>query len=305
MAILIISSQSQAATFSELVEDRLKACHVAMNFFKDGLFFLREVQIWLDAPSTALGGIEIGSFSAQDVGEAVNFAQNRVRALPVQDVARTIVVFRGLWSIAEVSLAGYFSVQNDRNRLNVYGDIEISAYPQGEIRDIVDALWRLDNVNALVNQFVTSFQMGIKNLHFRLSRAVFCHGLWSRNDPSNIMAIYLTGSRRNLLGLFYDALKRQECPGIIEKTGPLDTKFFLNTLSEESLVDSRIDSRLEESLVTEIPVQSLLYIAREPDSFGKLFQELTVTVLKPALSKLPESSEVKKKISEGLSEYSK
>jgi hypothetical protein len=303
MAISIILGPLQAASALEIIEDRLEACREALRFFNNGLFFVKEVEIWVGAPSEALGGTKKGAFASNNFLETTEYAYKIIMELDFSDALNSLIIFRGVWEIEETKLAGYFSVQNEKERRKAYGDLEISAYPQGSIRDLVDALWKLNYVDNLVKDFLKEFQMNIASLKIRLSRAVFSHGLYSKSDPSGIMAIYLTGNRRNLLGLFYDALKKNEDPEISKKASPIDTNFFLDTLSENELVNERISKRLDEAFVTEIPVHSVLYIAKDPQSFGNLFGEITKAVMKPAFSKLLPEVEVKKRITEGLEEF--
>jgi hypothetical protein len=56
-------------------------------------------------------------------------------------------------------------------------------------------------------------------------------------------------------------------------------------------------------MVAEVPIGSALYIAKERESFGKLFRDISSSVLKPAFAKLPKEEEVRERVEDGLREY--
>jgi hypothetical protein len=303
MAILVVFYRTKPATYLETVGDKLLACYEALKFFHKTLFFSQEAEVWFSAPSEALGGNLARVFPAQNPLEATHAINEYLRSLQYQDLRKTFVIFRGLWEINGIKLAGYFSIQNNPEWRKVYGDLEIAAYAKGDFEDIVDALWVLQGLNGLIDKFIREFQRGIHNLCIGLSQAIFCRGIWTREDPSNIMAIYLIGARRSLLKIFYDALRKSKEPDVISKARPLDTRFLLDTLEENKDVETRIKERLKKTMVTEIPIRSALYIAKERDSFASLFKDVSNSVLKPAFAKLPKEDQVKEQIEDGLKDY--
>jgi hypothetical protein len=303
MAILVIFSRTKTAKYYEVIGDRLKACYETLKFFNGSLFFPQEAEVWFSAPSEALGGTLSRTFPAQNPFEATNAIHEYLKSLQYPDLRKTLVVFRGSWDIDGTKLAGYFSIQNNLEWRRVYGDLEISAYAKGEVEDIVDALWLLQDSNGLIDRFMHDFHRHIQNLSIGLSQVVFCRGIWTREDPSNIMAIYLTGARRSLLRLFYDALRESKEPDVVSKARPLNTSFLLDILEENKDVEIRINERLKRTMVAEVPIGSALYIAKERESFGKLFRDISSSVLKPAFAKLPKEEEVRERVEDGLREY--
>jgi hypothetical protein len=304
MAIYIILAIPRNLSSLEIISDRLRACYESIKFFNNKLFYLSEVEIWFDATSEALGGILSRVIPITNLLDDVNKVYDYVENLRITERLRTIIVFRGHWEIADIKLAGYFSVNNKFEWNSVYGDIEISAYSKGNISDIIDALWSLDERDAIISKFIHDFYDSIQTLRVRLSLIVFCFGVWSKDDLSNVMAFYLAGGRRNLLSVFYSALKESKVSEIIMKSKPLNTKFLLDTLKESKIVDDRISERLVKNVVAELPAKSSIYIAKERDSFGKLFKDISKAILIPAFSELPREEDVKKNIEKGLKEYS-
>jgi hypothetical protein len=303
MAILINFVSSQIATFEELVQDKLTACYGAMRFFQNGYFFPQTVELWYDAPSIALGGELRKEKSAQNLFEAYEILQNDLRNIQNQDLRRTIVIFRGVWKIEDIELAGYFSIHNSMEWRKVYGDIEISAYPKDDIEDIVDALWLTNDINGMIDKFIGNLYQDISKLRIAISQVVFCHGIWNKDDPAGIMAILLVGERRGLLRIFYDARRKEKSWDLEPMAKPLDTTFLLDTLEQTKIVEERINERLERDLVAELPAGSKLYIAKQRDSFGKLYDDISNAVIKPALAKLPKDELVRQRIEEGLKDY--
>jgi len=303
MGIQIIFRPTRVAIFNELVIDKLKACVEAIKFFHRGLFFLKEVEVWFNAPSEALGGSLAKVAKSENPIEAANTLYEYFKELPYADIRKTIVIFRGNWEIDSLKIAGYFSIQNDSEWQSVYGDIEISAYAKGQIEDVVDILWSTSDAQGLLRNFVESIERGIKGFCIALSQITFSYGIPTSEDPSNLMAIYLIGERRALLRVFYRALRDSEDPIVVAKARPLDTRFLMDILAKARIVETRISERLEKAMVVEVPRKSALYIAKDRSSFKKLYEEISEAILKPALKNLPEESIVRERIERGLDEY--
>lgn len=303
MGIKIVLSQMKPATTSQVILDRLKICFGAMRFFHKGLFLLQEAEVWLGAPSEALGGVLKKKLPTTNPYDALDALHRHLQTLPFGEVGETIIVFKGIWQFEGTSLEGYFSVQNAKSWREVYGDIEISAYARKEIEDIVDIFWQTQDMPTLIPRFLQDLKQTTQQLSMGLSLVSFSRGIPTEEDPTNLMAVYLVGERRGLLGIFYKARKRSLDPEVTAKSEPLSTTFFLNTLVEENLVKDRIDRRLREAMIVEVQSKSSLYIAKQRDSFEKLYDEISKTVLKPALEKLPKQDTVKDLIHKGLEEY--
>lgn len=292
------------ASYSTRTRDKLKACFELVKFFHKGLFFPQDAEVWFSAPSKALGGSFGKRFSAENPYEATQHLHEYLGQLPFGDLSRAIVLYKGIWHFDDTRLAGYFSVQNDANWREVYGDIEISAYAKGEFEDVVDALWQTQPFEGVIKMFLRILKRSIAKSSLGLSQVTFSRGIPSKEDPSNLMATYAVGERRSLLGIFYTALRQSRDREVIFKAKPLDTLFFLNALVKEDIVNQRITRRLEKAVVREITGRSALYIAKDKDSFATLFKEISEAVLKPALEKLPMEESVREWIRKGLEKYS-
>lgn len=294
---------TKPATYYEIMRDRLEVCFEAVRFFHKGLFFTQDAEVWFTAPSEALGGSLARRVPARNPYEATEILHKYLKELPFEDARRTFVLFRGIWQFNETRLEGYFSIQNSRKWREVYGDIDISAYARGEFEDLVDAFWLTQDMPTLIPKFIKSLEEGIRKTRFGLSQVTFSRGIPTKEDPTNLMAVYLVGERRSLLRIFYGALRESRDRSVIIKAKPLHTPFLLNTLVKQEIVNERINRRLREAMVVERKDKSALYIAKERDSFAKLYNDISKSILRPALGKLPKEDVVREMIERGLEEY--
>jgi hypothetical protein len=303
MGIHITLFPQERATAQEAVLGRLRVCYEAMRFFKEGLFFAQDAEIWVHAPSESLGGSLKKTFPAENLYEVTEAVNGYLNTIPFDQLIETFIVFKGKWEFDNVALSGYFSVNNDAEWRKVYGDIEISAYAKAEFEDIVDAFWATQKMVTLIPMFVQTLQRGIEKTGLGISQVAFSRGIPTEEDPSNLMALYLVGERRGLLNVFYRARRKSMDPDIVAKAEPLNTFFFLKTLMSQRVVMERINRKLSQTMVAEVQSRSALYIAKERSSFEKLYNEISKTILKPAVEKLPKEEAVKNAILEGLEEY--
>ena len=303
MAIQVVFYQTRPATIGERILDKVKACYEAVRVFNNTLFHPQEIQVWLDATSLALGGKQVRVIPINNLYEDSEKLYQYLIGLPFTELTRSIVMFSGRWTFNNVELEGYFSVQNQDEWRKTYGDLTISTYAKGDYHDIVDGFWSLENARKIILDLIRSLAHPSTPLLVRPAQVSFSHGIYSDEDPTNLMAIYLSGERRSLLKIFYKALIASEDQSVVLKSKPLETKFLLDTLISNAIVTRRINKRLERDLIDELPAGSSLYFGRNPDSFKKLFAEITDAVLRPAFSKLPEATKVAEQIEEGLEEY--
>jgi len=303
MAIQIIFYRSIVISRTEHALEKLRACYDAIQFFKDGLFTPKTIEVWYDARSQALGGKRVKNIKISNLYENISTIYQFYKNLSILDLKRTITVFTGNWSFDNIELGGYFSVQNQEDWRKTYGDITISAYAKNGYVDLTDALWSLPEIREIILRFTKVFSIATKKLNIKLSQMSFSIGAYSNEDPTNLLALYLSGTRKNLLKIFYRALLKSGEKRILFKSKPLDTNFLIDILLNKAIVTERIDKRLEQDLVNEIPTQSVLYFGKYRDSFKKLFHDISEAVIIPAFNKLPEASVVEYQIEEGLNEF--
>ena len=84
----------------------------------------------------------------------------------------------------------------------------------------------------------------------------------------------------------------------------MNTRFLIDTLEHSKIVEGRINKRLRSNTISELPARSMIYIAKNRGDFGKLFSDISQSVIKPAFTELPRENDVKERIERGLKEYS-
>lgn len=301
MTIVLGFSRKQLTPYDQFVLDKLKVCYEALKYFQNKMFFARTAELWYDAPSEALGGEFQGEIPAQNPFNALQVLENKLKKLDFQTLRRVIVIFRGIWIFDNIELAGYFSLHNPKEWRDVYGNIEISAYD----KDLVDVFLLKNDAVEVIGDFVKSLDRNTSNLKISVNHIVFCNGLYNRYEPENLRVIYMVNEMRGLLKLFYEARRKQKNWDMEAFAVPLDTNFFMDTLEKTDVVQDRFNRDLEQDATVPLPVKSKLYIGKERDSFKKLYNDVTESIIKPALSKLPTDSSVREQIVNGLKDYPK
>jgi hypothetical protein len=256
--------------------------------------------VWRYAPSTTLGGTLKETMPAVDLYSVIVKLRDRLgKTYDFEDVLYSIVVFEGIWNLNGTRLTGFFSVNNDYTWRKSYYDIEIDAYAKGEFEDLVDALWKKQDIKALVPSFIAQIEQASRNVPAKPSVIYFSIGVPAYGDVSNLMAIHLP-SRRTFISFLYSALSKSEDPWISSRVTPIRTAFFVNTIADEDVVQKRFERALEEVPLIEQKGGSVTYIAKDKDTFNKIFEKVTETIFKPALKGLPQAETLQVSIRKGL-----
>jgi hypothetical protein len=66
----------------------------------------------------------------------------------------------------------------------------------------VDGLWLTQDMPSLIPQFIHKIGQATRRTSIGLSQVTFSRGIPTREDPTDLMAVYLAGERRSLLGIF-------------------------------------------------------------------------------------------------------
>lgn len=284
---------------------KLDYCVQAIRFFKDGLFTLENAEIWFDAPFESQGGqlhkkIDTTDFYA--TGQAVH---QLLRRLTFEQLSRTIIMFNGIWNFDGIELGGYFSVNNNRIWRRVYRDIEIDAYGKGDFEDLVDVLWKTQDMTTLVPKFVDALTRSPSAERMAIYEILFSQGVPTDEDVTNLLATHFHGTRAQLMRFFYRVLRNSKDVWVTSRSTPIDNRFFIKTLYDEKLVQQRLTESIEEALLVERVGKSVTYVAKERDSFSRLYESFVSSVLKPALRELPPEEIVRETIEKGLREFVK
>jgi len=311
MGIFIDLYRIERVPYYESIRHKLQYSIDAIKFFHGALFKLENVEIWIGAPSETLGGKLMRRIQEAEPYMAGKVVSDLLMTLPFDEISESIVMFNGVWNFGDINLGGYFSVPNSYSWRKAYHEIEINAYAKKDFEDLVDALWKTmpHETTPLVQKFIKTLQQTTaRSGKLGLSQVLFSIGVPTVEDPTNLMAAFLTGERKGLLRIFYKALSKTRDPKVVppevvSKTKPLRGSFFVNTLGKEEIVLQRLSQEIESALVVEIKGDSALYIAKDRKSFAKLYKEISDTVLKPGLEELPTAKDATELIEKGLKEY--
>jgi len=214
-------------------------------------------------------------------------------------------MFNGVWDFDDIELGGYFSVHNERVWREVYHDIEIDAYGKGDFGDLVDALWKTQDMVNLVPRFVNALVRSPPAKRMAIYEMFFSQGVPTDEDVENLLATHFRGTRARLISFFYRVLRNSKDVWVTSRATPIDNRFFIRTLYDEEIVQKRLTESLKETLLDEIPGKSVTYVAKKKDSFARLYESFVASVLKPALKELPPEETVKRAIEKGLKEFVK
>jgi len=300
MGIYIELYAISSGRFYEKVRDKLQFCISALKFFQGGLFSLQDGEIWLYAPSEALGGTLHSPVKATDPYSAGQTIEDALSALPYDELSQAIVMFNGVWDFGEIKTGGYFSVNYSPDWRQAYHDIEIGAYAKKDFADLVDFLWITQPMESLSQKFIATMRETGVNRTLGLSTVFFSRGVPTDEDPTNLLGVHLDGDRKALLRIFYRALSQTEDPEVASRIPALNSSFFITTIAAEEIVNERLDKEMEEVMIIERKGDSTTFIAKNADSFAKLYDEVSKTILKPGLADLPTAKSVKNWIESGL-----
>ncbi len=286
---------------------RLHYATELIRFFYKGRVFIPEtIEIWRGSPSESLGGKRKEKFPKRtekisdplrELAVLRKFLSNR--KYPLDELLSSVIVVNGVWDFDGLRLAGFLSINNNYSWRRVYRDVEMDAYGRGDIQDLVDALWKMNNIQSMIDKLIERIDLVAEKQPVKPREIDFTIGVPVKGEPENLMAIHYLYDR-DLIEFYYYTLKKVGEEGILEKMRPLDRAFFISAISEHKVAQRRLREGLAETYIEEIRGNSVTYVAKERNSFTKLYDKLYATVFKPAMKDLPKANEVKLRISKGL-----
>lgn len=283
---------------------RLHYANEIIRYFHEGLVFIPEnIEVWRNFPSESLGG-KLETDKTRKITDlfrdiALLRKQLTDRAYPLDRLLSTIIVINGIWDLNGIKLAGFISINNNYNWRRVYRDIEVDAYGRGDIEDLVDALWKREDVCEVVSKFVSRMKMVEKEQLSKPRQIFLTSGVPVKGETENLMAIHLK-DRRDFIDFLYSTLRERGDPDIKDKMHPLDRDFFVNALASHRVTNRKLGEVLKDTFIREESGNSVTYIAKERNSFTRLYDEFYDTVFKPAMANLPKTKDVKLTIAKGL-----
>jgi hypothetical protein len=299
MAISIVLSKNPYRNIEERTESKINLADEIFKFY-NGYFEPSRIEVWRDAPTEALGGKLQNKIVCRDksnVPEVLNQAWAGVRK-DFGILESMILLIRGLWNVDGLKAAGYICVNNEVSSIETYGDIEVGAYPRGQIADVIDLFW-VDSAKrqALVSNFISRFSKFEDESH-SIRYIVFGTGApltqlvteWSASyhrRPSQFLVKVLS-TMREIVSDFYSYIRLMNATVLtIELYKIEDFRRSLRKMASKNEVE--MDAR-----------SSLKLIGRKQDSYGKMIDEL-VTFLKPVLmTSLPQDRVITREMANAI-----
>lgn len=280
---------------------RLHYCYEAIKYFEQPKFFeLKNVQIWLKAPSEPLGGILKEEISTAEAYRTVGqLREYFAKSFYAEELFSSIITFNGRWNLNGLEFAGFVSCNNDYAWNQAYYDVEIDAYARGEFEDLLDVFLAKGELSELASSFIATIRHAGQGQTAKPTQIYFSIGAPEYGEVENLVALYLQ-DRREMIRFLYSKLRRDRDTWIENKVAPIDRNFFVSSIVEQKVVARIFKQIIEETELIEQIGKSATYIARARDSFNKFYQRFKEEVFKPASQGLPEADALKKTIKKGL-----
>jgi hypothetical protein len=300
--ITLRSPSGEHIPFRDFPLIRLHYATEMLRFFYEGKIFVpQNIEVWLNFPEKALGGELDQNIEVSDTFKDIATMRMRLsdRNYPLDRLMSTIIVINGHWNLFDTLIPGFFSINNSPTWRGTYKDLEIDASGTGDFNDLIGVLWKREDMEGIVSSFVKKLKNAEIGQKVTPNIVFFSIGVPAKGDVDNLVGLYLK-DRRALIDFLYSTLTEKGDPETKDRMPPLSRDFFIKTITEEPIVQERLNTALHDTLVIEEPVGSFTYIARDRKAFNNLYQVFSERVFKPAMQELPKVKEVELKIKKGL-----
>ncbi len=301
MGIYIRLASPMSISLRRRALSRIDYCYRTIRYFQQAGWFIPErIKVWKNATTEALGGklhrdIEISGLHS-DVQRLRSWLDE---AFYRDELFLSIVVFEGLWNFDKVKFAGFFSANNSNDWREAYHDVEIDAYGRGEFEDLVDYLLKQDLIENIAPSLISEIKREGRRKYYKPRTIYFSTSAPEYGDLDNLVALHLK-DWRNFVDFLYSRLRRDRASWIRNKVAPIERNFFLSAIKQQRTVQMTLKKLLKETLVTEQVGNSVTYLAKDKESFNKLYQGFKEEVFRLASAELPEAETLKKDIQKGL-----
>jgi hypothetical protein len=273
---------------------------VAKYFYQGRIFLPQNITIWLKAPSESLGGTLKDTISITELYATIQALRERfAREFYSEEFFSSVVMVNGKWNLNGEKLEGFISANNDDTWRSVYYDIEIDVYARGHIKDIADVIWGKPNLENFFPNFVKELRR-VGRGHLAKPREIyFSIGAPEYGEVDNLLALRLQ-DRRRMIDFLYSKIRKSKESWVKNKIAPIDRSFFVSSINEQRAVQRMFSQFAQESLLVEITGRSVVYVAKERDSFAKFYKRFKEKVFEPASRELPDAKEIKRNMLRGL-----
>jgi len=280
---------------------RLHYSYEAAKYFYQGRIFLPEnIRIWLKAPSESLGGTLEDSISITDLYGTVEALRQRfAKEFYYKELFSSIVIIDGKWEMNGEKFEGFVSANNEFSWRSAYYDVEIDLYAKGEIGDLVDVIWGKPELENLFPNFVNELIRVSRGQLAKPTQIYLSLGAPEYGEVDNLFAVRLQ-DRRTMIDFLYSKLRKSKEPWVKSRVAYIDRHFFVSSINEQKAVHTLFGQIIQESELVEKPRSSVVYVAKDRESFSKFYKKFKEMIFEPASKELPEATEIKKNMLKGL-----
>ncbi|MCL5066735.1 MAG: hypothetical protein M1368_00065 [Thaumarchaeota archaeon] len=226
------------------------------------------------------------------------------KSTQLEDLLSSIIVVEGKWTFDASEYLGYVSINNNSVWRDTYSDIEIEAYPKGDLEDITDLFWsRKETRNSLVNRFIEKLS-AYKDTSVELTNITYSKGVPATSqDIGSLRALYYPQKRafvKDMLTSYVNELKENKDTRILPRMKPFDVDFLITKLMSNEVFNEDLKNIMDSSKLIEIPAHSIAYVGQDSDSIKRTYKELSRTVFQEIARALPRDKEIADKITKAL-----
>jgi len=251
-------------------------------------FLPHAMEVWRWSTQSELGGERLAS---RDVSPTFRLS---AEDLP-RNFTNGIVRILGLWQTRKPQ-EGYLNISRERMWTEVYGDLELDAYPGGGGGNLADLLIARLLPNNLVRRlFDTLSEFRGERSLVRL--AYVAQRPDAEHHVQDLVSLYAHGTE-DFLSLSLKTLKEEESfknGDLAKNLRPIAEPYLLSLLRKIPLVKKRFEEVCRRTGVT-VSTHSVIYLGGGEGAFGEVYGEIRSRVLMPAIQQLPPKQQLDARI---------
>lgn len=275
---------------------RTEACMQAINQYIRGYFEPQSIEIWYDAPISELGGtlasktdINVGS-----VSEIRSILNDKIKRIEQSKLFETIIRVYGIWKLNRTEQRGFFSINNSQRWRAAYGDIDMDVI-SGKEQDITKLMWEDEDRKILVNDFFQNFLEEYRKNGLDKKMTIiwicFASNIPSGQDITEMKATYYHDLKQFIKDSFETYKQNTES---VQKS--LRLQYIVDLVNSNREFRKRMKQKLETFRINEIEGNSIVLIAEEPNSFQRLYEDLSKEFFVKIFNGLQTDSDVNSKV---------
>jgi len=267
----------------EQFERKLKFTEFFQNFI-DRFFQPLKVQLWLNAPLEALGGVlTIEGRSLDEIFSAVH---------EIEDYDKSVVRIEGIFKLEEgLKVPAHLTLFNNELK-KIYGDVEFDVYHLGDIEDISDIILESADFRTTLEHF---FKEAISFKEAKIEKCVAGFTLDTLIDMRERVVLYSSAPPsffEDLLRVLKLTAREEELGILLSHITPYKESVLARRVWSLREFQSFLSKKMKKAEIEMNVETSILLMAKNKDSFRSLYDDLFEGILLPAFRELPSDEEI-------------